>query len=241
MKKHILSIILTLMAAIPVFYVQAQSDQTVVFREDFNDLNLWRPLNFSKIKKHTYYAITEDGDNHVLTAQSHASASGLIYKGVFDPNRTPILHWRWKVDSVYAGADPRTKAGDDYPLRIYVLFEYDPEKVGLATRTKYGLVKMIYGEYPPLAGINYVWASQPAGNASYISPYTDRAVMIPLRSGIELLGQWVEETVNVLEDYRKAFGEAPPKGASIAIMNDSDNTGEAAVSQIDFLEVRTGW
>ena len=39
------------------------------------------------------------------------------------------------------------------------------------------------------------------------------------------------------DDYRKAFGKDPPKTASIAIMNDSDNTGEAAVSYVEFIEV----
>ncbi|MCB2174033.1 DUF3047 domain-containing protein [bacterium] len=52
------------------------------------------------------------------------------------------------------------------------------------------------------------------------------------------VGSWQEETVNVYEDYLKVFGEPPPQVASLAIMNDSDNTGEAATSYIDFIEVR---
>jgi len=48
---------------------------------------------------------------------------------------------------------------------------------------------------------------------------------------------WVDEEVNILDDYNKAFGKSPPSTASIAIMNDSDNTGEDSVSYIDFIEV----
>jgi len=49
----------------------------------------------------------------------------------------------------------------------------------------------------------------------------------------------VEEEVNVLADYRRVFGKAPPDRASLAIMNDSDNTCEAAVSHMAFIEVRS--
>ena len=40
------------------------------------------------------------------------------------------------------------------------------------------------------------------------------------------------------DDYRRAFGEEPPRVARIAIMNDSDNTGESAVSRIDWIHTK---
>ncbi len=61
--------------------------------------------------------------------------------------------------------------------------------------------------------------------------------MIIVQSGAEHIGKWLEQEVNVLEDYRKAFGKDPPETASIAIMNDSDNTGESSISFIDYIEV----
>ena len=69
------------------------------------------------------------------------------------------------------------------------------------------------------------------------SPYTDRARLIALEKGPPKVGEWVEESVNILEDYRKAFGVDPPSAANIAIMNDSDNTGEKSVSFVGFIEV----
>ena len=41
---------------------------------------------------------------------------------------------------------------------------------------------------------------------------------------------WKEEERNVFEDYIKAFGEIPSLISGVAIMTDSDNTGESAVS-----------
>jgi len=36
----------------------------------------------------------------------------------------------------------------------------------------------------------------------------------------------VNEERNVFEDYKKAFGEEPPMISGVAIMTDTDNTGE---------------
>ena len=35
---------------------------------------------------------------------------------------------------------------------------------------------------------------------------------------------------HLVEDYRRAFGEDPPKVGAVAIMTDTDNTGEEAVA-----------
>jgi hypothetical protein len=147
------------------------------------------------------------------------------------------LRWRWKVDRVYAQGNYRLKSGDDYPLRVYVLFAYDPERAGLATRLKYGLAHTLYGRYPPSAALNYIWANRTEESEPVVSPYTDQAVLIPLRQGPGQVGQWVTEQVNLLEDYRRAFGQAPPAEASLAVMSDGDNTGEGATAYIDFIEV----
>jgi hypothetical protein len=47
----------------------------------------------------------------------------------------------------------------------------------------------------------------------------------------------VDEEIDILTDYQRAFGTKPPARARIAIMNDSDNTGESSVSWMDHIEV----
>jgi hypothetical protein len=85
--------------------------------------------------------------------------------------------------------------------------------------------------------MNYVWTGHEIPERIITSPYTDKAKMIILEQGRNKLGMWVDETVNILEDYRKAFGKDPPATAGIAVMNDSDNTGESAVSYLEYIEV----
>lgn len=55
-------------------------------------------------------------------------------------------------------------------------------------------------------------------------------MMIAVESGPEHIGAWRQEERNIYEDYRKYFGEEPPKVGAIAIMTDTDNTGEEATA-----------
>jgi len=52
--------------------------------------------------------------------------------------------------------------------------------------------------------------------------------MIVVESGSTKLNTWLTEERNVYEDYQRAFGEEPPMISGVAIMTDTDNTGEAA-------------
>lgn len=58
-------------------------------------------------------------------------------------------------------------------------------------------------------------------------------MMIAVESGEARRGEWISEKRNVLEDYRNVFGEEPPNIQGIAIMTDTDNTGESAVAFYD--------
>ncbi|MDH4161314.1 MAG: DUF3047 domain-containing protein [Nitrospirota bacterium] len=229
--------LLCLAAIVMIAFPASADDNAVLFHEDFSSLGSWKPFTFPKIKSHSTYTIERDGDRHVLRTESDASASAIVYREPFLVSEHPRVRWRWKVRNIYAKADVRSKQGDDYPLRVYVMFEYEPDKAGFGESVKYGLAKSLYGEYPPHSSLSYVWASREDPDRFVISPYTDRAMMVLLETGPAKAGTWVDEEIDILADYRKAFKKAPPARARIAIMNDSDNTGERAVSWMEFIEV----
>lgn len=203
----------------------------------FYDLQNWRPLVFSKIKKQTVYSIEKDNDRSYLKAESNASASGLVLKKEFNVYEYPRVKWRWKVSNVYQKGNAEEKSGDDYPIRVYVIFRYDPDKASLGKRLKYGLARTLYGEYPPHSSLTYIWESRKQNRRVITNAFAEESKMIVLEAGREKVGRWQEEEVNIVTDYEEAFGSSPPPVASLAIMNDSDNTGEGAVSYIDFIEV----
>ena len=105
-------------------------EHNILFREDFNDLIDWQPLTFPNIGNHSSYTIQTDQKTSVLKATSNNSASALIYRKRFNVYEFPLIRWRWKVDNIYQKGDAKTKGGDDYPLRIYIIFKYDPQKAG---------------------------------------------------------------------------------------------------------------
>jgi hypothetical protein len=190
----------------------------------------WKPLTFKKIKKHTVYSLVNDGDTVVVKAVSDSSASGLLREIKIDPQEYPVLQWRWKVSNILKKGDVYQKDGDDYPARLYITFEYDPSKLSFSERLKYEAARLFYGEYPPLAAINYIWESHAPIGTMVPNPFTDRVMMFVVESGAEKLNQWVDEERNVYEDYQRAFGEKPPLISGVAIMTDTDNTGESATA-----------
>jgi len=173
-----------------------------------NDLNGWKTKTF---KGETRYALANDKGRYVLKADSRDSASGLFHKVKVDLTRTPFLNWSWKVGNILSGIDERTKKGDDYPARVYVVFSQGI----FFWRTR---------------AINYVWSSnQPVGSI-WPNAYTGNARMIALESGREKTGTWLNERRDVRADYRRLFGEEPDSVDAIAIMTDTDNSGLSATA-----------
>lgn len=189
----------------------------------------WKPLTFRKIPRHTKYQLVEDDGVVVLQADSDAAASGLTREIAIDPARYPIVEWRWKVANVLDRGDVTRKAGDDYPARLYITFAYEAQKAGLLERAKYRAAKLFYGATPPGAAVNYVWASRAAPGTVAANAYTRRVQMFVLRSGAREAGEWRGESRNIVDDYRAAFGDSmPPLISGVAVMTDTDNTGESA-------------
>ncbi len=200
----------------------------------------WKPLKFQNIEKMTRYSLVKDGDTVVVKAVSEASASGLIRELKIDPREYPFLQWRWKIGNILKKGNVKTKEGDDYPARIYVAFEYDPKKLNFFEKTKYNTYRILYGKYPPLRAINYIWESSAPKGTAVPNPYAGRVLMIVVESGREKIDQWVREERNVLEDYKKFFGEDPPPISGVALMTDTDNTGESASAYYGDIFFRKG-
>ena len=191
----------------------------------------WKALTFPDIKAHTrYVAVADPQHGQVVKAEAVASASGLMHSVTLDPRAWPILQWQWKAERLVAKADLTRKDGDDYPARIYVSFAYDPQRVSWLERAWYAAAKLFYGQYPPQSGLNYIWDNQSPVGTIAPNPYTSRVRMIVVESGPAHLGQWRRYERNIVDDYRKAFGEDAPAISGIAIMTDTDNTGESVIA-----------
>lgn len=190
----------------------------------------WDPLEFPKIPSHTRYEVVQNAGSWVVRADSRDAASGLIRSVDLDVHASPLLRWSWKVERVLEKTDITRKDGDDYAARVYVLFKYDPERVGFIRKSKYLLARAIYGDVP-IAALVYVWANKAERGRIFDNPYTgDFVKMVVVENGSEHVGSWRSEQRDVLADYRTAFGEEPSRIEGVAIMTDTDDTGESAVA-----------
>jgi hypothetical protein len=199
-----LNICLTLALAVAV---AAETGQLRIGSFSDSGLAGWSVKTF---KGETEYRIVEDDGRKVLQARSRGTASGLVFETKYDPREYPILSWRWKIANTIAGGDGRTRAGDDYAARIYVVF---PHWFFPRTRT-----------------LNYIWANRLPRETVLANAYTGQAMMIAVESGGDRVGEWLTERRDIVADYRRAFGEDPPQVGAIALMTDTDNTGAAAIA-----------
>lgn len=190
----------------------------------------WQALTFPNIDRHTrYHAVRENGLT-VIQADSSNSASGLIHNIDFNPNDDPWLHWRWRIQHVLEKGDVTTKQGDDCAARIYVAFKFVPEGKTLWERIRHKTACIAAGRQLPGSALTYIWASKAAQGTFIDSPYTAQSKIVVVESGPALASQWVNEKRNIKADYRTAYGQPPPPVMGIAIMTDTDNTGESTTA-----------
>ena len=182
-------------------------------------LSSWKERSF---EGNTDYRLVEEGGVRVLRGRTDGAASILYRERKVDLERTPLLEWSWKVDTVYTGNEERTRAGDDFPARIYVV-----------VRT---------GLFPwQTLAINYVWSAEATPGDSWPNPFTDKAMMIAVRSGPADVGRWVHERRDVAADFRAAFGQRVDEIDGYAVMVDGDNGGRQASAwfgDLAFVEAR---
>ena len=176
----------------------------------------------------TQYALVRDDElgTTVLEGSANAAAGALIYRFDGDARINSILRFKWKPSSLIASSDPRTKGGDDYVARIYVTFAFDPERTTIREKTENTVAQVLYGETPPHAALSYVFTHKAALGAIITSPYTQRVKKIVVDADPASIGKWKSFTRDIYDDYKRAFGEEPTRISGIAIMVDTDNTGE---------------
>jgi hypothetical protein len=190
----------------------------------------WKPYRLARFKKPTDYRLVPSEGTLVLQATADASASGIQHELNVDLHEYPWLTWRWKVPALNPKADNTIARVEDSPARVIVVFEGGRDRLPGAEQLNYDLAKAMTGNELPYATIMYIWENHLPEGAIIPHAYTTRIKMIVAGSGADRLGQWHEVRKNVLEDYRRAFGEEPPPVRAIGIMSDSDNTGEHTVA-----------
>jgi hypothetical protein len=153
------------------------------------------------------YLVKEDGGQRYLHAYAKNLGIQAAKQSEWDLNAYPVLAWSWRAVEFPTGADEKDGKNDSV-LAVYLLVPYS----------------RIVG---PKA-VKYIWSEKVPTGTRLNSNQGLTQVQV-LQSGPEKRGQWIEERVNVRDDYMKYFEEKDvPKPAGIAVLTDSDDTKSSA-------------
>jgi len=165
------------------------------------------------------YIVREEGGKRFLAAESHGLGIQAAKQKEWDLDAYPVLAWSWRAREFPRGSDERASATNDSVLAIYMLVSYSSIRGPKA--------------------VKYVWSEKVPVGTELTSNMGLTQVRV-LRSGTAERGAWVEERVDVRDDFKKRFAEtATPTPAGIAVLTDSDDTKSfAAGDYADFRACR---
>ncbi|MFH1653914.1 MAG: DUF3047 domain-containing protein [Pseudomonadota bacterium] len=174
----------------------------------------WRawPLQASDAAK-VYHINIEDGKNYIA-AQDDKNLSKQIFSNFrWDVVKYPYLNWKWRAKVLPKGANESDDAKNDSACGIYV----------------------VVGKYKGHA-LKYAWSSSlPVGEI--VTRRDGNLKIIIADAGNKNLNKWTYHSINVAEEYTKAFGRALKKDPSgVGILTDGNATEtEAACDYADFI------
>lgn len=184
----------------------------------------WRPYILRPDRVKTVYEMAQRDGRTTLHATADSASSGLSCSVDIDAQATPWLRWEWRVDTVHTKATVADDLLEDTPARLVVAFAGDMSTLSLRDRIFAEQVELFTGNILPFATLTYVWdGQQPVGK---VLPYprSSRIRYDVVESGAARAGQWLRYERNVLDDYRRVFGDGPiGRITSVGVLTDSDD------------------
>lgn len=176
--------------------------------------------------------VKEDG---VASVKLHSNdALTFLEKTVnIDIKKYPIVSWKWKVVNLLTGINERIPSGDDHPIRLFFVFAPDESEQSLWFRFKRFLyLDRVHGH--PIGGkfTEYLWSSHLQAGEVIPDPGKPAQKLMVVEGGSKNLGKWLSYRRNLYDDFKKLYGQEPTRLIFIGILNDTDATGQEAVSYI---------
>lgn len=131
--------------------------------------------------------------------------------------KTPILSWRVRAHRLPENANEDNDDYNDSVASIYVAF--DMGRVALFKRVP--------------KTIRYTWSST-LEEGTELSKFFGNQKIVVVESGPKRTGDWITFKRNIVEDYKRLFGDNPPKTPmAILILSDGDSTGSWVMADYD--------
>lgn len=163
----------------------------------------WKPR---KESGRPVYSIREEGGRRFLRGIARRIGIQAGREVAWSLETYPILAWSWRPIEFPKGSDERRSGSNDSAVSVYAVFPTSAVSV---------------------RSVKYVWSRVVPVGTHLTSSGGNTQVRV-LRNSAQA-GQWVDEQVNVREDYQRYFGGSEvPKPGGIAVLTDSDDTKSSA-------------
>lgn len=183
----------------------------------------WAPYVLRRDKPPTRYATVRNEGRTVLQAQADSASTGLHCAVDINPAAAPWVQWRWRVDQLIEGASVADDALDDSPARLVFAFGGNVQRLTMRERWFFEQVEFFTGKRLPYATLMYVWDPVLPVGTLVSNPRTARIRYLVAESGRQRLGQWVGYRRHLVDDYLRAFGEAPGHVREVGVLTDTDD------------------
>lgn len=189
-------------------------------------------INHSKEFTRDYlYTVKADNGNHFLRFEGKIAKHinlPLINEdreNIYNINihETPILSWKVRAHMLPKNANENDDDRNDSVASIYVAFD---------------MGHIAFFKKVPKT-IRYTWSST-LEEGTELSKFFGNQKIVVVESGPKQTGEWVTFRRNIVEDYKRLFGDTPPKTPmAILILSDGDSTGSWVKADYDDIMLKT--
>jgi hypothetical protein len=145
------------------------------------------------------------------------AAAGLLWRAVKE-QQPPITkaQWSWQMEEGVPPTDLTRRGKDDRALAVYFIFgaNADRAKGAMAVLSSRSVKTLVY----------VFGGDRPRGSILPSPHMGERGKFIILRPADAPRRQWLNESVDLVSDHVRAFGQGPALLLAVAISSDSDDT-----------------
>lgn len=219
-----------LIAAIGVICLGSGPPSVVRLSDFSRGLAGWSVHRIDRAVPLTRFRAERVDGRDAIVAEANSSMGILARPVVVDLARTPILCWRWRIESVVARADITRKSGDDQAARVFVGLRLPSNRLSLDDRLKLAAARRRDAMPLPDATLNYVWDNRLPVGTVRPNAYLNLARVFVAESGNGNAGRWVTERHDLAADIQSQFRTTEGSITLIALSSDTDNTKSTATA-----------
>ncbi|HAH51302.1 MAG TPA: hypothetical protein DCL80_08555 [Balneola sp.] len=221
-------------------YSQSESEKRKIFfiedfeKDEIGDLPAsWynqkgeaKPIYYEgELRKTYHYAVEKEGGNKFLRFEGNRGkhmSYPLLNKEEIDIYKTPILSWKFRIHEIPVGANEDDGDKNDAAASVYIAFD---------------LGRVLFKKVPKT--IRYTWSSTlPVGTE--LSKFYGNQKIIVIGTGNNNQGEWQTFERNIVEDYKRLFGDDPPnKPLALLILSDGNNTKSMVKADYDDFKLKS--